>query len=68
MYKVRSSSEAEALFEKRKNDILNAADEISFSGNTYFVSAEGSDDNDGMSPSSPWKTLSKVSESFLRAY
>ncbi|MBE6551381.1 MAG: hypothetical protein E7665_04525 [Ruminococcaceae bacterium] len=65
MYKVRSSSEAETLFEKRKNDILNAADEISFSGDSYYVSAEGSDDNDGMSPSSPWKTLSKVSESKL---
>ena len=30
-------------------------------GNTYYVSTMGADDNDGRSPSAPWKTLAKVS-------
>ncbi len=65
MCKVRSSSEAEALFEKRKIDILNTPDEITVSGETYYVSADGCDDNDGRSPATPWKSLSAVSNAKL---
>ena len=44
-----------------KDEILNAKDNLSISGKTYFVSNDGCDDNDGLSPSSAWKSLEKVS-------
>ncbi len=35
------------------------------SGKNYYVSSGGDDGNDGLSPSSPWQTLSKVNASML---
>lgn len=31
-----------------------------YTGTAYYVSAEGNDNNDGLSPDKPWKTLRKV--------
>ena len=42
-------NEYEALFEKRKKEILECSDEISVTGDSYYVSNNGSDDNDGRS-------------------
>ena len=55
----------DALSEQRKQEIRNAPDKISISGKTYYVSNDGDDNNDGLSPLTPWKTLSKVSSAEL---
>lgn len=55
-------NEFDIVFEKRKNDILQSKDNLNIKGTTYFVSADGNDDNDGLSSKTPWKTLKKVSE------
>lgn len=49
------------LSEQRKNEILNTPTLVKISGTSYFVSASGDDSNDGLSESTPWKTLDKVS-------
>ena len=53
------------LAEKRKQEILNAPDELRIRGKVYYVSSEGDDGNDGLSENSPWKSLKKVSEAAL---
>ncbi len=52
-------------FEEKKNNILNAKDELVIKGTTYYVSNSGDDLNDGKTDETPWKTLKKVSESHL---
>lgn len=49
------------LSNARKEEILNAKDEISVSGTTYYVSNDGNDDNDGLSANTAWKSTEKVS-------
>ena len=51
----------EEMAAKRKAEILNAADTVEIKGTTYYVSADGCDENDGKTPERAWKTLSKVS-------
>ncbi len=51
--------------EKRKSEILNAKDEIEISGQSYFVSNEGNDNADGMTPKTAWQTLQKVTSAGL---
>ena len=53
------------LFEMRKNQILNAPDQITVSGMVYYVSNAGDDQKDGRTPETAWKTLKKVSETVL---
>lgn len=53
--------EIDNLATKRKAEILNSPDTVEISGSTYYVSANGNDENDGRSPESAWKTLGKVS-------
>ncbi len=55
----------DTLFEKRKNAIRNAKDNHPETGTVYYVSNDGNDENDGLSPLTPWKTLSKVSDASL---
>lgn len=54
------------LGEKRKSEILRAGDHLHILGNIYYVSQRGSDENDGKTPNTPWKTLKKVSEADLK--
>lgn len=42
------------------SDILNAGDHIVATGNTYYISNDGNDDNDGLSPDTPWATIDKL--------
>ena len=49
------------LFEKRVKEIRNAKDNTHITGTKYYVSADGDDNNDGKSESTPWKSLRKVS-------
>ena len=51
----------DALAERRKNEILNSTDTLSITGKTYYVANDGDDENEGVSPEKPWKTLAKVS-------
>lgn len=59
-------NELEKICQNRKNEILNAKDQIDISGTTYFVSNNGDDNNDGKTPETAWKTLEKVSTADLK--
>ena len=52
--------EVDTLSESLKKSILEAKDEINVTGTSYFVSQDGCDDNDGLSPDFPIKTVEKV--------
>jgi hypothetical protein len=49
-------AEADAM----KQAILANTDELTCEGTAYYVSNNGSDDNDGLSPKTAWATLDKV--------
>ena len=49
------------LASKRINEIRESADEVEVSGKKYYVSADGCDDADGISPETAWRSLDKVS-------
>jgi len=55
----------EALCARRAQEILHTSDTISVQGKTYYVSADGCDENDGLSAQTPWKTLQRVSDAAL---
>lgn len=61
----RFLEEQEALYEQRKNEILSAEDQITIAGTTYYVSADGDDNNDGKTPETAWRTLDRVNGSWL---
>jgi len=50
------------LAETRRNRILHSETDIICIGTAFFVSADGSDENDGLSPDTPWATLTKVNQ------
>jgi hypothetical protein len=43
-------------------DIKNSPTSVTVTGKKYYVSATGDDNNDGLSPEKPWKTIKKVNE------
>ncbi len=51
----------DGLFEARKKSILNFESDVKAEKSTYYVSADGDDENDGLSPDTAWKTLKRVS-------
>lgn len=53
------------LSENRKREILESKDNLHIIGNTYYVSCDGNDNNDGLSPHSAWASLAKVSATKL---
>ena len=57
---VNSIADVDTKAEALKQSILNSESEYNITGTTYYVSSSGSDWNNGTSPSSPIKTLSKV--------
>ena len=46
--------------EKRKNNIVNSKYVVSSSGQTYFISPDGNDTNDGTTPETAWATLDRA--------
>ena len=52
--------------ERMKHHILNSATDLKPMGAVYYVSAEGDDANDGLSPQTPLRTLAKVNELELK--
>ena len=55
------------LAQARKNAILDAADELKISGTAYFLSNDGNDSSDGLTPESAWKTLGRLNAAALTA-
>lgn len=53
-------AELEALKEKRIAEIRNTPSEYTFTGTTYYVSAQGSDENDGKTPETAINSLEKL--------
>ena len=53
------------LRSERINTIRALPDNISVPGTKYYVSASGDDSNDGMTPSTSWKTLKRVTDAEL---
>lgn len=53
------------LAQNRKREIRESKDNLHIIGNTYYVSCDGNDDNDGLSPGTSWKSLAKVSSTKL---
>lgn len=58
-------NEIDRLTAERINAIRTRPDRISVSGTKYYVSESGDDSNDGKNPSTPWKTLKKVTDAEL---
>ncbi len=56
----------EALAEKRRCEILAAPDTLTIPGTVYYVAADGSDENDGRSPTRPWQTTNRVGRAALQ--
>ncbi len=56
----------EQLALERRQTILNTADELVITGQTHYVSADGNDLWDGLTPETAWKTLARVSEAPLQ--
>lgn len=57
--------ELDALAEERRQRILTAPDTLMITGTAYYVSNAGSDENDGLTPSTAWQTLAKASAAAL---
>lgn len=55
-----------AAAEAMKQDILNNMDELPCEGTAYYVSNNGSDHNDGLTPETAWATLDRVNAANLR--
>ena len=55
----------EAEFEARKQAVLQAKDALEVTGTRYYVSSDGDDTADGLSPDSSWRTLKRVSDAEL---
>ena len=53
------------LADRRREEIRSSPDALSFTGIAYYVSNDGNDENDGLTPIKPWKTLEKVSSAPL---
>ena len=49
-----------AKAEERKQAILNSPTEVKVTGKKYYVSNNGNDENDGLTPETAWATLVKV--------
>ena len=59
-------NEIEKLADKRREEIRQSCDNVEIKGRTFYVSAEGNDENDGLAPESAWRTLAKVSDAELK--
>lgn len=57
--------ELDAMFEARKDEILNADSLWEGSGSIYYVSPNGNDANDGLSPEKAWATVGKVNKTSI---
>ncbi len=56
----------DAIYEAKKQEILNTKDNLDIKGTTYYVSTSGDDNNDGLTPEKAWRTLDRVSKAWLK--
>lgn len=56
----------DAMFDQKKDEIVFARDSLVIHGQNYYVSNLGDDNNDGLSPEMPWRSLEKVSAADLK--
>ena len=59
-------SDIKGKVDERRSSILNSISNVEYTGKAYYVSADGSDENDGLSESTPWKTMDKVNNASLQ--
>lgn len=53
-------AEIDIKAENLKNEILNSTTNITYTGTAYYVSNNGNDNNDGLTPETAWATLDRV--------
>ena len=56
-------AEIMAAAAKRKQAIRNTETNVEITGTSYYISANGDDCNSGLSPETPWRTISKLNAS-----
>lgn len=59
-FTTKSDKESEAM---RNNVLGSQSVNVNVKGSVYYISYRGNDNNDGKSPQTPWKTLTKLSYS-----
>ena len=58
------STKSDSQSNELRNQILSSNDTaFNITGKKYYISYKGNDENDGLSPTSPWKTIKKLSNS-----
>ncbi len=65
--KATQYPELQAEIDARREAILNSETDVSYTGTAYYVAANGNDENDGLSESTPWATLSRVNSAELNS-
>jgi len=50
----------------RKQAILNSPTTVKVTGTSYYVSSEGNDDSDGLTPETAWATIDKVNNAVFK--
>lgn len=58
-------AELTAMTDKRIEEILNSPTEVKVTGTKYYVSANGCDDDDGLTPETSWQTINKINATKL---
>lgn len=53
-------AEIDAKADNLKNMIINSTTTITYTGTAYYVSNDGNDSNDGLTPETSWATLDRV--------
>lgn len=55
----------DTVIDAKIQEIINSETTIEITGQKYYVSNNGDDKNDGKTPETAWRTLSKVNSSFI---
>jgi len=53
-------AQIDAIADTRKNQILQSETNVVYAGTAYYVAENGCDNNDGLSPDTPWQSIQKV--------
>ena len=59
-------NELDKLAARRRAEIRATRDEITITGTSYYVSAKGCDEADGLTPETAWQTLGRVTKAALQ--
>ena len=54
-------AEIDAKAEALKDSIVNSSTTVTYTGTAYYVSNNGNDENDGLTPETAWATLDRIS-------